>query len=171
MNVSRFVLIIAIIAAFSVLCSKLPDEVYMERGAEYAKQAEYDKAIGSYEKLADLYPRSPLRAEALYQAGLIYANRLQKFDEAIEKLTTVKTEYSSDKIASQCQFMIGFIYANMANDTTRARDAYNLFLQKYPNHKLRSSVEWELKYLGKDINEIDELKNLGQAVDNASAEK
>ena len=57
---------------------------------------------------------------------------------------------------------VGFIYANMAADTSNARAAYTLFLEKYPQHDLCSSVEWELKYLGKDINEIEELKNLGE---------
>jgi hypothetical protein len=48
-------------------------------------------------------------------------------------------------------------------DTTKAREAYTKFLEKYPNHELVSSVEWELKYLGKDINEIPELMDLEPA--------
>jgi hypothetical protein len=38
--------------------------------------------------------------------------------------------------------------------------AYNTFLQNYPDHELAPSVEWELRYLGKDINDIPELKAL-----------
>ena len=53
--------------------------------------------------------------------------------------------------------MVGFIYANTTSDTAQARLEYNQFLQNYPDHELVPSVEWELQYLGKDINNIPEL--------------
>ena len=56
--------------------------------------------------------------------------------------------------------MIGFIYANSVSDTAKAREAYTIFLKKYPDHELVSSVKWELAHLGKDINQIPELKNI-----------
>jgi outer membrane protein assembly factor BamD (BamD/ComL family) len=163
-NHLRIFLIVTAGAALIFSCGKLPDEMYMEKGQAYEQNAEWDKAIASYEKLAKLYPRSPLRAQALYKAGLAYAHGKENYEAAVGKLESVRDEYSADPLASQCQFMIGFIYANMAADTTKAREAYTRFLQQYPNHDLKASVEWELKYLGKDINDIDELKNLGEGI-------
>jgi tetratricopeptide (TPR) repeat protein len=155
-------LFILLCTGMIVSCSKLPDEMYMERAISYEEQAEWDKAIASYEKLAKLYERSPLRPEALYKAGLILAHQKEDYPAAITKLETARDEYPDLPIASQCQFMIGFVYANMAVDTSKAREAYKTFLNKYPEHSLVPSVEWELKYLGKDINEIEELKSLGE---------
>jgi len=48
-------------------------------------------------------------------------------------------------------------------DTAKAGQAYRTFLVKFPNDELRPSVEWELKYLGKDIDDIPELTTLGEA--------
>jgi hypothetical protein len=48
-------------------------------------------------------------------------------------------------------------------DTTKAGAAYRTFLEKFPTHDLADDVQWELKYLGKSIDEIPELaKATGQ---------
>ncbi len=141
-------------------CSRLPDEGLMEKGKNYEAQEKFSEAIDSYKKLVKLYPRSPLAAEALYRAGLVYTNGLQDFESAISTMSRVLEDYPESPSAAPCQFMIGFIYANNAADTVNARMAYNTFLQNYPDHELASSVEWELRYLGKDINDIPELKAL-----------
>ncbi len=143
-------------------CSKMPDEMFLKKAAQYETGSEWDKAIANYEKLARLYPKSTYRAEALYKAGLVYANGKQAFPQAISTLEQVIKEYENDPIAAQSQFMIGFIQANMASDTANARVSYNRFLEKYPDHELAESVRWELKYLGRDINEIKELQFLGE---------
>ena len=69
----------------------------------------------------------------------------------------VVDKYPDNKYAAESQFMIGFVYANSAVDTLKARGAYNTFLERYPDHELVSSVQFELKYLGKDINQIPNL--------------
>ena len=143
-------------------CGKLPDERLMDKAKKLEQQEKFSEAINSYEKLVEQYPTSPLAAEALYRAGLVYTNGLQDFDNAISSLQRVIEKYPDSQLAAQCQFMIGFIYANNTSDTLQARLAYSKFLENYPEHELVPSVEWELKYLGKDINEIPELQNLDQ---------
>ena len=56
--------------------------------------------------------------------------------------------------------MIGYIYANVLDDSENAQVEYNLFLQKYPDHELTPSVKFELDFLGKDINDIPQLKHI-----------
>lgn len=153
-------LIVLLILSMVTGCGKLPDERLMDRGGEFEEGGKFAEAIASYEKLAELYPQSPLRGEALYKSGLVYANGLHKLDEGIARLQQVIDEYPESKEAPQCQFMIGFIYANYASDYEKARVAYEHFLQTYSEHELFPSVEWELKHLGKDINEIPELQRL-----------
>jgi len=167
----RVVLCAILFLGILLSCSKLPDEMYMENADKYEQDAEWDKAIASYEKLVRLYPRSPFRAQALYKAGLAYAHGKEDYPAAINKLETARDEYAADSLASQCQFMIGFIYANMAADTSKAREAYTTFLENYPDHNQSPPVEWEQKYLGKDINEIEELKNLGEGTTSPVHEK
>ncbi len=157
----RKVVICLVGLAFILGCSSLPDEKMMEKAKQYEMNEEFVKAAQIYEKVVEVYPRSPFAAEALYRAGLVYNNGLNETDKAISLLQTMITDYpENDSTAAQCQFMIGFLYANNAADTARARVAYNKFLEKYPEHELVPSVEWELKYLGKDINDIPELMSI-----------
>ena len=151
-----FVLILALIAA----CGKMPDERLMEKGKKFEANEKFVKAVASYEKLAKLYSKSVFAPEALYRAGVVYANALQKFPEAISEFKKVVQKYPESKSAALSQFMIGFVYANSVSDTAKARKAYTIFLKKYPNHELASSVKWELAHLGEDINQIPELKNI-----------
>ncbi|MBN2105560.1 tetratricopeptide repeat protein [bacterium] len=144
-------------------CAQLPDDKLIAKGKELEEKGEFDEAIKTFRKVASKYSESPLCAEAHYHIALIQANGLQNFDMAVSTFESLIDKYSDTKFAPQAQFMIGFIYANNVADTSKARQAYEAFLAKYPNHELVSSVEWELKYLGKDINEIPELMNLEPA--------
>lgn len=153
-------LIVLLVLSALIGCGKLPDEHLIAKGGGYEEEGKFTEAIASYEKLAERYPQSPLRPEALYKAGLVYTNGLQEFDRGISMLERVIAEHPEAKEAAQCQFMIGFIFANNAADTAQARIAYQKFVETYPDHELIPSVEWELRYLGKDINEIPELQHL-----------
>jgi tetratricopeptide (TPR) repeat protein len=153
-------LAVLLILLFVVGCGKMPDERLMEKGRRYDDEQNFTEAVSSYEKLARFYPKSHLRPEALYRAGLVYSNAFQEFDRAITLMQNVIDEYPENRYAAQCQFMIGFIHANSTADTAMARAAYTAFLRNYPEHELVPSVEWELEHLGKDIDEIPELKDI-----------
>ena len=143
-----------------VSCAQLPDDKLVAKGKQLEEQGEFDEAIKTFRKVAKKYSNSPLCAEAHYHIALIQANGLQDFDTAVTTFESLIDKYPETKFAPQAQFMIGFIYANNVSDTTQARIAYEKFVSDYPEHELTSSVEWELKYLGKDINDIPELMSL-----------
>ncbi len=145
------------ILLFYLGCGNLSDSGLIEKAKEFEENQEFFQAVEQYEKCADLYPESPLAAEALYRAGLVYINALSDSAKGISSFRRVIQEYAKQNYAALSQFMVGFIYANTFSDTTQARIEYNLFLQNYPDHELVPSVEWELKYLGKDIDNILEL--------------
>jgi TolA-binding protein len=159
--------------------SPLAPEALFRAGLAYILSSEdFSSASASFQKVVDEYQASPfaegsqamvsflkavekpVAADILYQTGLAYTNIIQDFDGAIHVFNQVIEKYPESFAAAPSQFMIGFIYANSASKLEEARLAYDTFLQKYPNHELAPSVQWELKYLGKDINEIPELKNL-----------
>ena len=146
-----------------VSCAQLPDDQLIAKGKALEEAGKFDEAIKTFRKVARKYSKSPLCAEAHYHIALVQANGLENFPEAISTFESLIEKYPDTKYAPQAQFMIGFVYANNMADTTKARAAYEKFLEKYPDNELASSVEWELKYLGKDINEIPELMNLEPA--------
>jgi outer membrane protein assembly factor BamD (BamD/ComL family) len=141
-------------------CGQMPDERLIEKARQLDEDQQFAEAVEAYTKLAKHFPKSIYRTEALYRAGLVYTNAFQEYDRAISLLESVIAEYPEDRYAAQCQFMIGFIHANSTQDTSKARLAYRTFLDEYPDHELAPSVEWELEHLGKDINEIPELKRI-----------
>lgn len=87
----------------------------------------------------------------------------QQTAEAIAKYEELIRTYPKGKYAAKSQFMVGFLYANDLKDYPKAKAAYENFLEKYSTEVdsgMVISARWELKYLGKDINEIEELKNI-----------
>jgi TolA-binding protein len=154
-------------------CGGLPDTALMEKGKKFEEQEKFAEAIQNYEKIVKKYPKSPLCVESLHRIALIYTNGLQDYPKAVGTYERLIQNYpDSSKFAAQAQFMIGFIYNNYAPDTTKARAAYQKFLAKYPKHELAPSVEWELKYLGKNINEIPDLaKATGQVKESPKKKK
>lgn len=138
-------------------CATKPDRKMLEKAQQLESKEKFAEAIKQYEKIARKFPNDTLSAEALHRVGLIYTNQLQDYQKAVTAFERVAKSYPNTRFGAQAQFMIGFIYNNYAPDTAKARQAYQTFLERYPQHELASSVQWELKYLGKDINEIPEL--------------
>lgn len=91
------------------------------------------------------------------------AKKLQeegKYAESVAKYEQLVELHPKSKYAPQSQFLIGFIYANELKDLPKAEVAYKVFLEKYADKAdsgMVASAEWELKNLGKDINEIEDL--------------
>ncbi|MCX7835192.1 MAG: tetratricopeptide repeat protein [bacterium] len=87
----------------------------------------------------------------------------QQTKQAIAKYEELISKFPKGKYAAKSQFMVGFLYANELKDYSKAKSAYENFLKNYSTEVdsgMVASAKWELKYLGKDINEIEELKNL-----------
>lgn len=141
-------------------CGKMPDEKLMALGKEMEDRENFEEAVQYYEKLVQDYPESPLAPEAMHYAGKVYANGIKDYEQAIMVFNDVIDTYPESPHAAHSQFMIGFVYANSISDTAEARLAYQKFKENYPDHELVPSVDFELKYLGKDINEIPELMKL-----------
>ncbi|HDQ45932.1 MAG TPA: tetratricopeptide repeat protein [bacterium] len=157
------VLFSLVILALAAGCGRMPDEKLMELGRQMEESERFADAIQYYEKLVKKYPESPLAPEALHNEGKVYANGIRDYDRAVETFDRVIATYPNSPYAAHSQFMIGFVWANSALDTARARVAYEKFMEKYPDHELIPSVDFELRYLGKDINEIPELMSLDKS--------
>jgi TolA-binding protein len=152
-------LLVAGFGALMVAGCAISDRKLMDKGEQLERQEKFVDAIKAYEKLAQKHPQSPLAIESLHRVANIYTSGLQDYGRAVEAYDRIVSAYpDSIRRAAQAQFMIGFVYNNYMQDTAKARIAYETFLSKYPEHDLADDVQWELKYLGKDINEIPELQ-------------
>ena len=58
------------------------------------------------------------------------------------------------------KFLIAFTYGNNLNDLDNAKKEYKEFMEQYPNSPLKVSAEFELKNIGKSIDDIEMFKDL-----------
>lgn len=120
--------------------------------------------LGAVEDLATLvesYPDHALASKSQYYIGNIYMNNEKDFSAAITAYKKVVDMYPGSGLEANAQFMVGFIYANYPpQNLIQAKVEYSRFLEQFPEHDLNDDVQFELKYLGKDINQIESLKNI-----------
>ena len=78
----------------------------------------------------------------------------EDYKAAITGFKELLKEYPKGKHAAEGLFMLGFINANSIKDYNEAEKYYKQFIKEYPDHQLRDDAEYELKYLGKDLNSL-----------------
>ena len=150
----KFILYLMFVGALVLACGKKQsEEELLQQAIKFESEENWDEAIHAYKKLVRDYPGSSKADTALQKTAFIYYNNIHDFHKAIDVHSTLVGKYPNSKFVAQASFMIGFIYANDLKDYDKAKEAYNNFLEKHPDNDLVESVKWELKHLGKDVNE------------------
>ncbi len=78
----------------------------------------------------------------------------EQYEEAVSTFDKLVENYPQGQRHAEAMFMLGFISANDLKKYEEAEKYYNAFLEKYPDHDLSDDAEYEIKTLGKDINEL-----------------
>ncbi len=86
----------------------------------------------------------------------------EKWSQAEQYFQKILDEYPNGVYSSKALFMLGFINANYLKNYDKAEKYYKEFLKKYPKHELADDAEYELKHLGKDIDDLPFLKEGGE---------
>ncbi len=120
----------------------------------------FSRSIKTFEKLSNIYPDDDLAVKAIYRLAEIYAGDLQDFETCVAKYDYIADEYPSHVDAPKARFMAGYTLANIMNDQDRAKVEYEKFIRDYPNHDLIESVQFELRNLGKELDQIEKLKGI-----------
>ena len=159
-RIASLILILGLGLILIVNCGpkKTKEQLYAE-ASEFEKDENFKEAIVVYEQLIKDYPRIDIADSLLFIVGQIYSNNLLEFENAVDAHKRLVKKYPDSRFSAQSLFMIGYHYANSISDTVEARRYYEKFLAQYPEHELATSVQWELNFLGKDINEIEFLKS------------
>ncbi len=124
----------------------------------YRNNNESYKALKVLELIISKFPKNELVPKAHYVVADIYLKFLHEPQKAIDIFKEVSSKYQNTPHGPHAQFMAAYIYANVTKDLALAAKEYSLFLEMYPNHELRASVEFELEYLGQDVDDIVKLK-------------
>lgn len=89
----------------------------------------------------------------------------EKFLDAIETYRKIISEYPETRQGANSQFMIGYIFANHVKDFEQAKIELDRFLEKYStiaDSGLVAGAKFELQFMGKDIDDIPILSDLGE---------
>jgi len=78
----------------------------------------------------------------------------EKYEEALKSFQKLVDEFPKGQKHAEAMFMLGFINANDLKNLELAEKHYKTFLEKYPGHDLSDDAEYEIKTLGKDINDL-----------------
>lgn len=156
------VLVVAIVMIFLTLsgCSTKTPEEYWEKAASLVQQKKYEEGIDNYRYIVEHFPDDSLAIKAMFAMADIYKNNLNNIDSALAIYRRICSRYPDSDKTPNAMFMIGYIYANDVKDFEKARENYENFIKKYPDHILAQSAKWELKYLGKSLDEIPELQRV-----------
>jgi TolA-binding protein len=152
-------LAILLCIALVVSCKKLTDEDLWNNGVEAQKANKFDESLQDYQQLLDDYPKSPKVPDALYAIGSINQDQRRDIYKAIRCYRRIVLEYPTHPTASGAQFLIGFLYNNELKNLDSARIAYEDFLKMYPDNPMAPSARFEIENLGKDPNQIMDLKS------------
>jgi outer membrane protein assembly factor BamD (BamD/ComL family) len=144
---------------FSCSENRTAEEMFQD-GSDQYKQEKVSRSIKTFEKLSNIYPDDALAVKAIYRLAEIYAGDLQDFETCVAKYDYIAEEYPSHIDAPKARFMAGYTLANIMNDQVRAKVEYERFIRDYPNHTLVESVQFELRNLGKELDQIEELKGI-----------
>jgi len=134
------------------------------RAETLRNEKEYYASVDALDYIVKYYTDLDIAPKSQYLIGDVFSNDLKDHSEAIIHYKNVVIKFSGSREEPHAQFMIGYIYANIKDkkvyDPVNALKEYNLFLEKYPDHELAPSVQFEIQWLGKDINDIPALKHI-----------
>ncbi len=154
-SLSTFLLLLA--------CAKESPADLLSESKELITKQNYSEALEKLRILLDKYPDVLEAAEGQYMMGDTYIAINKNFEMAIKEYSKVVKDYPDSRFAINAQFMIGYVFANFVQDYESARDEYERFLELFgaeADSGLVQSVKFELQNLGKDLNDIPQLKHI-----------
>jgi len=100
--------------------------------------------------------------------------KVDKFEDAIQTYRELIREFPKTKQAANSQFMIGYIYANHVKDFEQGKIELKRFIDDYgttADSGLVAGAQFELQWMGKDIEDIPILSNIGEGSANQDTAK
>lgn len=93
-------------------------------------------------------------SEAEYYKLATDAFNKQNYEKSIDNFKKIVDYYPNSDRSSEALFMLGYVNANHTKNLKEAEKYYKQFIEKYPDDELTDDAEYELKHLGKDINDL-----------------
>ncbi len=134
-------------------------QMYTDAETQISKD-KFEDAAKTFQKLEKKYPDNELAAKSAYRLAELYMNNIQDLSKAIQVYRHVADVYPQSAYGPKSRFMAGFLLANNTSRFDEAKTEYKRFLADYADNELASAVKFELDNLGKDIDDIPQLKGM-----------
>lgn len=111
MRIVPTMLIILAIGSFIFSCSsgsegkKTEQDLYTE-AQNHSEDGNFESAIGTYEKILELFPDSPRVYKAQFLIGFVYSENLKDQQKAKENYLKVIDDYPECDLADDARYMI-----------------------------------------------------------------
>jgi TolA-binding protein len=105
----------------------------------------------------NVWPDSSYAPMFMFNQANINAQYFQDYDRCVTILEELPLRYPDSEYVERARFLKGYTLSNQVKDTARARVAYEDFLRLHPNSQLVPSVEFEIRTLGKSLDQLDSL--------------
>ncbi|MFQ6676236.1 MAG: outer membrane protein assembly factor BamD [Fidelibacterota bacterium] len=159
---------IFILAAFFLMAcggrkGEASPQAMLEQAQSLIDESRYADAIQTLRKLVKTFPGDSTAARAQYMLGDTFMAYAKDFEQSVKEYRRVVAEHPQSRFAVNAQFMIGYIYANFIKDYDLAKAEYERFLEVFSDRadsNLVQSVRFELENLGKDLNEVPQLRHI-----------
>jgi len=159
MNKKIWILLMGLSLMMVSCDSRSASELYSD-AEEMINQDKFEEALKDLQRVEKKFPENELAPKSVYRMAELYMNEMKDLNSAIETYQKVADNYSESTYGAKSRFMAGFLLANNTSRFDEAKAQYELFLTTYPNDELTSAVQFEMENLGKDIDEIPQLKGL-----------
>jgi outer membrane protein assembly factor BamD len=125
----------------------LTDSQYIKEATALMGEEDYKEAREMYEKVKEIYPDSPLMAEARLGIADSYFNN-EEYIEAIARYEEFLKYHPRNKLAPEAQFRLALSYFNqmLTHDrdqanTRKAMEEFNRLIRNYPASPLVDEAE------------------------------
>jgi outer membrane protein assembly factor BamD (BamD/ComL family) len=134
-------------------CS-INDAELFQQAQQLLNEKKFHDAVEILKEIIDKKPNGEYAEKSQYALITLYQTELQNPTFAIQESRRYVQLFPESEKNASVFFMIGFIFNNELKQTDSARIAYEEFLLRFPNSEMAKSAEFELKNLGKDVNDI-----------------
>ena len=133
---------------------------YFSEAEQMRSEGKPKEALRVLNKIIKKFSKDIKASDAQYLIAVIYYRDLQDVSKSIIEYDKFSEKYPNNEKVPFSLFMQGYIYSNELKEYDSARVLYNKFIKLYPNHEMVKDVEFEIKYMGFELNQIPELKHL-----------
>ena len=118
---------------------------YLLRGQKLLSHRNYEDAANEFQKVLSLPPDKPLKDEALFNMGLVYAhfgNPKKDYEKSLNLFLKILNDYPESHQVEQAKIWVGVLLENL--ETTKK-------VERLPNEL--ESIEIYYTYIGSDNNQ------------------